>query len=149
MRDEFDGITLYLSNAAFGRDFPDDEKGRGAWDREMLTDTESIDKAYLRTMMRMARAVGFGEYIPRTVNKLVADGYIHFPKTVPFYIVVAVTGFFRAWDGNHESLHKVYTDLIKAGVEPYTALCASQGIHKDRYATYTTYIVCEHITHTF
>ena len=132
----FDGITLYLRKAAVARDFPDDDENSD-WNSGFLLDKKGTD--YVRTMMQMCRQMGFGDYIPRTVDKIVADGCIHFSKDIPFYIVVAVTGFFRAWDGNHTELHNVYADLIKAGVEPYAAFCASQAISKvgDRYTMYT------------
>ena len=137
--DDFDGIRLYLHPDAVEKDFPDDDSTVGCYRSQLLLEVK--DKDYVRDMMRIARHTGFGEYIPRTVNKVVRDGYIDFSPDVPFYIVVAVTGFFRAWDGNHESLHEVYYDLLAGGVEPYAALCASQSIRKRSFMSGTKYVV--------
>ena len=143
---DFDGIRLYLHPDAVEKDFPDDER-TDRYGRILLL--EAMDKDYVRDMMRIARHTGFGEYIPRTVDKVVRDGYIDFKPDVPFYIVVAVTGFFRAWDGNHESLHEVYHDLLAKNVEPYVALCASQSVRKtkgyfDTAPMYEVYLAGEH-----
>ena len=140
--DKFTGITLYVSSEAVARDFPNDTSDNQWGSTELMLD--KCDDDYIRDMLHIARAVGFGEYVPSTITKLKADGYVHFSPDVPFYIVVAVTGFFRAWDGNHSELHSAYKMLVKKGLDPYTAFCGAQSLSNHDEDEWFIYYAGEH-----
>ena len=125
---DFNGINLYMK----------DPERKYGYEGIIL---DQMGDEYVRSMMRIARAVGFGAYIPRTLGQLKEANKIHFPPEVPFYIVVAVTGFFRAWAGNHEHLKETYDILVSKGLDSYTAFCGAQTLTPgggDRWVYYPT-----------
>lgn len=114
-KEAFDGIELELTNPETSHH-----------DSRLFLDRLNDDE--VREVLRMARATGFGEYIPRTLKQLRDAGSIHFSPDVPFYVVVAVTGFFRLW-ANHKEGMGVYQMLRDRGLDAYQALAGMATMH--------------------
>lgn len=126
----FDGIELYLAGK---------KRGTNLFLDGVLSDDE------MRKVLRIMRATGFSKYIPRTLSKLKKDGSIKFSKDTPFYVVVAVTSFFRLW-ANHSKGLKVYDMLRKRGLDPYQALAGMASISEDPHDSnkYNLFLFGEH-----
>lgn len=128
--DVFDGIELYLTGKKHGTDL-------------FLDGVLSDDK--MRKVLRIMRATGFSKYIPRTLSKLKKDGSIKFSKDTPFYVVVAVTSFFRLW-ANHRRGLEVYDMLHRRGLDAYQALAGMATLNPDPHndSKYVLYTFGEH-----
>ena len=129
----FDGIELYLT-----RDKKSSCVHRSPLFLDgVLTDTE------MRKVLSIMRATGFSTYIPRTLSKLNKDGSIKFSKDTPFYVVVAITSFFRLWD-NHSKGLEVYDMLRKRGLDAYQALAGMATLRPEDDGRWRFYTFGEH-----
>ena len=129
----FDGIELYLTR---------DKKSSGIHQSPLFLDSVLTDTE-MRKVLRIMRATGFSTYIPRTLSKLDKDGSIKFSKDTPFYVVVAVTSFFRLW-ANHSKGLEVYDMLRKRGLDAYQALAGMATLWPEDDGKWRFYAFGEH-----
>jgi hypothetical protein len=116
--DDFDGIKLFLSNKSAADDHP-------AY--QLFLDKYKDDDESIRSILRMARDTGFSEYVPRYITTLKNRDYIQMSEDMPFFVVVALTGFFRAFN-NHYNLIECYEYFRKRGIDPHISLAAAYTV---------------------
>ena len=121
----FDGIRLFFSQEALHADI----KKTGypvysnyATGAKLFKEAKPLEDIY--DTLAIARSVGFSDYLPKNDTDIVQKGYIDFHPSVPFIVVVALTGFFR-WYDNHKYFMDVYRLLHKQMMKDYDKFLAN------------------------
>jgi hypothetical protein len=109
-KNDFTGLRLYFDEKAYNKDRGKTPQYVTFSCRELMAD--AVPRKDIWDTLQIARSVGFDKYLKKTNTEIIHKGYVDFDPSVPFIVVVALTGFFR-WFDNHSNFLSVYRILHK------------------------------------